>query len=160
MKHRQACVKRRADFTPFIVSTDRVIQREGQHFLKHLAARLAMKWSKPYIDVMHFIRVRLSISTLRATVHCIWEARQKLAGLHFKDGAVLSLLSLWCLWCCVQLMSLFCYIVIYCTSYSLYPLSCTVYFATYCSLFSSFAVCLLLFLSVISTCRKDASLVV
>ena len=86
MKHRQACVKRRADFMPFIVATDGVIQREGQHSLKRLATRLAVKWSKPYSEVMHFIRMRLSISTLRATVHCIQEARQKLTGLHFEDG--------------------------------------------------------------------------
>ena len=62
-KHCQACVERRADFTPFIVSTNGVIQREGQHFLKCLAARLAVKWLKPYSEGMHFIRVRLSISS-------------------------------------------------------------------------------------------------
>ena len=91
-KHRQACFERRADFTPFIVSTDGVIQREGLHFLKRLAAQLAAKWSKPYSEIMHFVRARLSVATLRATVHCIRGARRKMAGLHLEDGAALSLL--------------------------------------------------------------------
>ena len=91
-KHRQACFERRADFTPFIVSTDGVIQREGLHFLKRLAAQLAAKWLKPYSEVMHFVRARLSVATLRATVHCICGARRKIAGLHLEDGAALSLL--------------------------------------------------------------------
>ena len=40
-KHKEACADRRADFTPFVCSTDGAIHREGQHFLKRLAARLA-----------------------------------------------------------------------------------------------------------------------
>ena len=62
---------RRADFTPFIVSMDGVIHREAEHFLKRLAARLADKWLTPYGQVMYFIRARLSLATLRATVHCV-----------------------------------------------------------------------------------------
>ena len=84
---------RRADFTPFIVSTDGVIHREAEHFLKRLAARLADKWMTPYGQVMYFIRARLSLATLRATVHCVRGARKKMASLHMDDGAAMSLMS-------------------------------------------------------------------
>ena len=40
-KHHQACMDRRADFTPFIISTDGVLHCEAEHFLKRLAARLS-----------------------------------------------------------------------------------------------------------------------
>ena len=42
-KHCQACVQRRADFMPFNVSTDGVIQWQGQHFFKRLATKLVVK---------------------------------------------------------------------------------------------------------------------
>ena len=90
-KHRQACWERRADFTPFIVSTDGVIQREGQHFLKRLASRLSDKWSKQYSETMNFARTQLSLEILRATNHSIRGARKKLRPLHFEDGAAMSL---------------------------------------------------------------------
>ena len=91
-KHKQACWERRADFTPFIVSTDGVIQREGQHFLKRLASRLANKWSKPYSLTMCFVRTQLSLAILRATDHCIRGARKKMLPLQFEDRAAMSLL--------------------------------------------------------------------
>ena len=47
-KHKEACADRRADFTSFVCSTDGAIHREGQHFLKRLAARLATKWDMAY----------------------------------------------------------------------------------------------------------------
>ena len=84
-KHAQACRQRRADFTPFIVTTDGVIQREGQHFLRRLASRLANKWSKSYSTTMNFVRTQLSLAILRATGHCLRGARKKMLPLRFED---------------------------------------------------------------------------
>ena len=42
--HTQACADRRADFTPFVCSTDGAVHREGQHFLLCLVAILTTKW--------------------------------------------------------------------------------------------------------------------
>ena len=91
-KHHQACMDRRADFTPFITSTDGVLHREAEHFLKRLAARLSDKWIQPYSQVMHFVRARLNLATLRATVHCVRGARRKMASLNLEDGAAMSLM--------------------------------------------------------------------
>ena len=77
IKHKQACADRRADFNPFVCSTDGAVHREGQHFLRRLAARLATKWEMPYARVMNFVRTRLSIAILRATGHCVRGARRK-----------------------------------------------------------------------------------
>ena len=90
-KHAQACRQRSADFTPFIVTTDGVIQREGQHFLKRLASRLANKWSKNYSTTMSFVRTQLSLAILRATGHCLRGARKTMLPLRFEDGAAMSL---------------------------------------------------------------------
>ena len=71
-KHRQSCWERRADFTPFTVSTDGVIQRVGNHFLKRLASRLSEKWSEQYSETMNFVRthaVLLSDSSCNEPFH-------------------------------------------------------------------------------------------
>ena len=46
-QHKQACADCQADFTPLVCSTDGATHREGQHFLRRLAARLATKWEVP-----------------------------------------------------------------------------------------------------------------
>ena len=92
-KHHQACIERRADFTPFVVSTDGVLHREAEHFLKRLAARLSAKWQKPYSQTMYFVSVCLFVAILWATVHCLRGARRKMHGLFLEDGATMSLLS-------------------------------------------------------------------
>ena len=90
-KHAQTCRQRRADFMPIIVTTDGVIQREGQHFLKRLASRLPSKWSKKYSTTMSFVRTQLSLAILRATGHCLCGARKKMLPIRFEDGAAMSL---------------------------------------------------------------------
>ena len=73
-KHKQACAERRADFTPFICSTDGAIHREGQHFLRRLSARLASKWEMSYSRAMGFVfivNMRLWLAIVRASVHCL-----------------------------------------------------------------------------------------
>ena len=77
IKHKQACADCRADFTPSVCSTDGAVHREGQHFLRRLAARLATKSEMPYARVMNFLRTRLSIVILRATGHCVRGPRKK-----------------------------------------------------------------------------------
>ena len=88
-KHRQACIDRRADFMPFVYSCDGAIQ--GTHFLKRVAARLVVKWRSHYSQTMSVVRQRLSVATLRASVHCVRGARRKLAPLYLDDGAALPL---------------------------------------------------------------------
>ena len=79
IKHKQACADRRADFTPFVCSTDGAVHREGQHFLRRLAARLATKWEMPYARVMNFVRV-----------HCHSESHRSLRPWCKKDFFSLS----------------------------------------------------------------------
>ena len=93
IKHKQACADRRADFTPFVCSTDGAVHREGQHFLRRLAARLATKWEMPYARVMNFVRTRLSIAILRATGHCVRGARRKFFSLSTDGGLAVALFS-------------------------------------------------------------------
>ena len=90
-KHKQACADRRADFTPFVCSTDGAIHREGQHFLRRLSARLSAKWEMPYARAMNFLRTRMSLAILRATVQCLRGARRKFFAMSPDSGAAIAL---------------------------------------------------------------------
>jgi hypothetical protein len=43
-----ACLAQRRHFTPFVVSTDGLLDREAKNLLRRLSALLAAKWDKPY----------------------------------------------------------------------------------------------------------------
>ena len=77
-KHKEACVDHRADFTPFMCSTDGAIHREGQHFPKRLAARLApQSGTWPILELWaSFVNECPS-----GIDHCIRDARRKFFSL-------------------------------------------------------------------------------
>ena len=93
-KHRQACADRRAraDFRPFVCTTDGAIHREGMHFLRRLSARLSLKWELSYRGrAMNFVRTRMSLAILRASVHCLRGARRKFFSLTADSAAAMAL---------------------------------------------------------------------
>ena len=92
-KQKQARAERRADFIPFICSTDGAIHCEGQHFLRRLSARLASKWEMAYSRAISFVNVRLSLAILGASVHCLHWARRKFFSISNDSGAAIALLS-------------------------------------------------------------------
>ena len=92
-KHRQACNDRRADFSPFVCANDEAVHREGVHVIKRVAAQLAAKWGSNYSRPMFFVQQRLSVAILRASLHCVWGARKKLAPFHLDKAAALPLFS-------------------------------------------------------------------
>ena len=68
MKHKTACEATRRDFVPFIVSTDGCVGEQAEAFLKRLGRRLAEKWQRSYSQVMGFIRSRMAVTILRASL--------------------------------------------------------------------------------------------
>ena len=76
-----------------LCSSDGAVHREGVHVMKRVAAQLAAKWGSNYSRTMSFVRQRLSVAILRASVHCVRGARKKLAPLHLDDGAALPFFS-------------------------------------------------------------------
>ena len=80
----------RGQFTLFVVSVDGLLHREPNHFMKHIAASLAMKWEKSYSETVSFVRMRLSFAILRSASLCLRGSRVKWrCGLGFDDGAAL-----------------------------------------------------------------------
>ena len=67
IKHRQACNDRRADFSPFVCSSDGAVHQEDVHVMKRAAAKRGSNYSR----TMSFVRQRLSVAILRASVHCV-----------------------------------------------------------------------------------------
>ena len=94
-KYSEAVEARRASFTPFVMSVDGFLGREAAHFLKRLADHLSSRWSKPYSEVMRWLRARLLFATIRATNLCLRGSRVKWrSGTGLDDGAGLPLIRL------------------------------------------------------------------
>ncbi len=89
-KYSTACTDRRAAFTPFIVSVDGTLGSEATTFIRRLSERLSLKWSRPYSNVTHWVRTRLSFAMLRATSNCLRGNRVKWRSIGFEDGAALQ----------------------------------------------------------------------
>lgn len=74
-KHLPGCIEQRRDFTPFIMSLDGIIGKEGDRLSKQLAALLSKKWQKPYSRTCHYVRARLKIAAIRGAVKCLRGSR-------------------------------------------------------------------------------------
>ena len=48
----------RGSITPFVCSTDCVVHVEYAAFQRHVASRLAVKWHRPYSQVMSWVRLK------------------------------------------------------------------------------------------------------
>ena len=91
-KHSEAAEFRRATFSPFVVSVDGALSRDADHFLKRVAETLSIKWDRHYMEVVRWIRTRLSCSVVRATNLCLRGSRRKWrSGNGFEDGAGLPI---------------------------------------------------------------------
>uniref|UniRef100_A0A1X7SGV4 Uncharacterized protein n=1 Tax=Amphimedon queenslandica TaxID=400682 RepID=A0A1X7SGV4_AMPQE len=63
-----------------------------QQFLKKLADKLSLKWSRNYSITLHWIRTNLSFALVRATNLCIRGSRSRWKGLGTDDGSGINLL--------------------------------------------------------------------
>ena len=90
-KYHHACERRRAAFTPFVVSVDGILGKEAKTLIDRLSDRLASKWGKSYEETVSWVRTRLSFAVLRATDLCIWGSRTRWRSLGIHDGATMSL---------------------------------------------------------------------
>jgi hypothetical protein len=93
-KHLQACQDRRADFLPFVLTTDGCIGEQGQKFLRRLGKRLAEKWGRAYSEVAGLLFCRMSIAVVRAVSMCIRASRNPVQSRRWSmdDGAALDLM--------------------------------------------------------------------
>lgn len=92
-KYLKHCQDQRRDFVPFVVSTNGMIGREGQFFLKRLAAVLANKQKKQYSYVCGYVKAYVSVSIARSVSYCMRGSRvptskmSKLRLPQWEDGA-------------------------------------------------------------------------
>jgi hypothetical protein len=59
---------------------------EAKTFAKHLAAKLAANWQRPYSQTCGYVTARLSIAILRATHLCLRGSRVAASSLHTKSA--------------------------------------------------------------------------
>ena len=65
-KYEAACLERRRDFTPLIYSVDGLASKDTRAAEKRLACLLSKKWSRPYSEIVGFIRTRMSLAIARS----------------------------------------------------------------------------------------------
>ena len=71
----EACFQQRHHFFPFVASVDGLLDVEAAATLKRIASRLAKKWHQPYSRTCGYIKIRISITLVRATHQCILGSR-------------------------------------------------------------------------------------
>ena len=69
------CQQQRRHFTPFIVSTDRLLGDEANAVVKRLATVLSQKWETAYSRVCGWLRSRIGIAIVQATHRCLRGSR-------------------------------------------------------------------------------------
>jgi hypothetical protein len=95
-KYLEPCLKQRWHFTPFVVSTDGILDKEAKTLLKHLSALLSEKWEKPYSEVCGYVNAQISIAIVQATHLCLRGSRNPTSHMsnrhpQWEDKASLSL---------------------------------------------------------------------
>ena len=94
-KYQTACERRHASFTPLVTSLDGFSGQQFRHLLRALAERLAERWQRPYCNVINWIRVKVTCSTIRAGSMCLRRGRRRWrSAIEFSDGAGVPVLRL------------------------------------------------------------------
>jgi hypothetical protein len=76
-KYLRPCQEHRKDFTPLVYSVDGIRGREARSAERRLAAELAVKWARPYSQMVHYVKVRMSIAIVRANSLLIRGSRNR-----------------------------------------------------------------------------------
>ena len=76
-KYKAICETRRESFHPFVASTDGMLAPEATKILQHLAQITAEKQQTPYSAIVKHLRLRISITLVKAAHHCLRESRKK-----------------------------------------------------------------------------------
>ena len=82
-----SCNTRHVSFTPLCFSVDGLVGKEAKVFLDLMADRLALKWSKPYSCVVHWLRCKneLCFNKSNRSV-CTWNSEYW----NVLDGAIIN----------------------------------------------------------------------
>jgi hypothetical protein len=91
-KYQQACIERRALFTPLCISVDGMLGNETTVYIKKLADMLSLKWSSNYNHILCWLRTHLSFAILRASILCLRGSRTKWRSVSICDGSPLNLI--------------------------------------------------------------------
>ena len=91
-KYHQACIERRAQFTPLCISVDGIMGKEASIFVRRLTERLFFKWDSNYSNVLCWIRTRLTFVILQATILCLRGSRTEWRSINVTDSTPLDLI--------------------------------------------------------------------
>ena len=95
-KYLEPCLAQRRHFTPFVMSVDGLLGKEGDFFIRRLAGRLSTKWQRPYSMVKGFVTTRISVAAIRGASLCVRGSRVPADQIscrrhQWEDGAGLGL---------------------------------------------------------------------
>ena len=92
----EAFLQQRRHFSPFVVSVDGLLVVEATETLKRLSSRLSTNWKQYYSKTCGYVKIRISITLVRATHRCIRVSRVPAHWIsvqwpQWEDGAGLNL---------------------------------------------------------------------
>ena len=77
-------------FAPICISIDSLFGPKTTSFVKRMAERIASNTQKPYSQLMHWLRAKISFAILRATDLCIRGTRYKIKSIDSIDSIIFS----------------------------------------------------------------------
>ena len=96
-KYLNACIEQRRYFFPIVISCEGMMGKDTSIFFKKLAIKISEKWHQPYSQVISFVRIRFTITLVRAKNRCLRCSRISTHGISTKmqweDGSGLVLYS-------------------------------------------------------------------
>ena len=89
-------LQQRRHFSPFVASVNRMLSLDATATLKMIASCIATKWQQTYSKMCGYVKIRVSITLVRATHRCIWWSRVpthkiSVQRLHWEDVAGINL---------------------------------------------------------------------
>ena len=89
-KYDLAAEDSRGSFTPLVCSSEGVMHKEYETYIKRMALILAHRWGKSFGQVLGWVKVQEEISIIRAVSLRLRGSRRKIyGGLRYEDGAAL-----------------------------------------------------------------------
>ena len=71
----ETCLQQCQHFSLFVTPVDEILDVEAEATLKMIASHLTTKWQQSYSRMCRYVKIRVSMTLVRATHRCIWGSR-------------------------------------------------------------------------------------
>ena len=95
-KYLESCIWKRRHFSPLFISFNGLLVTEVEYMMKRLSSLLATNWRQTYYQTYGYVRIRVSITMVRAIRRCIQGSQVPASRIivhkpQWEDGSILYL---------------------------------------------------------------------